>query len=68
MVDCPMSHLEVKSALSKLRDVTCEINRAMDDPRFKLALEKTLILQDRLLFPDQVYTMSNSMTLANSMC
>ncbi|KAF9879079.1 rho guanyl nucleotide exchange factor [Colletotrichum karsti] len=53
VADCPNSHMEVESALLRLREATAEINRATNDSRMKSTLEKTWILQDRLVFPDQ---------------
>ncbi|OHW95648.1 RhoGEF domain-containing protein [Colletotrichum incanum] len=53
VADCPNSHMEVESALLRLREATAEINRATSDRRIKSTLEKTWILQDRLVFPEQ---------------
>ncbi|KAJ0166743.1 hypothetical protein CTA2_6071 [Colletotrichum tanaceti] len=53
VMDCPNSHMEVESALLRLREATAEINRATNDRRMKSTLEKTWILQDRLVFPEQ---------------
>lgn len=50
VADCPYSHMEIESALARLREATAEINRATDDVRIKSVLEKTWILQDRLVF------------------
>jgi hypothetical protein len=52
--DCPDSHMEIEKVLVRIRETTGEINRATDDPRMKASLEKTWLLQDRLLFTDQV--------------
>ena len=52
--DCPQSHLEIEDALIRLREATGEINRATNDVKVKAVLEKTWILQDRLVFPHQV--------------
>jgi hypothetical protein len=52
--DCPHSHMEIEATLVRLREATAEINRATDDSRIKATLEKTWILQDRLVFPNQV--------------
>ncbi|KAK5987607.1 hypothetical protein PT974_11739 [Cladobotryum mycophilum] len=51
--DCPNSHMEVDSVLTRLREATAEINRASDDVGMKATLEKTWLLQDRLVFPDR---------------
>ena len=56
VVYCPYSHMEIENALIRLREATAEINRATDDARIKSVLEKTWILQDRLVFPNQVGT------------
>ncbi|KAK3694652.1 hypothetical protein B0T22DRAFT_526496 [Podospora appendiculata] len=53
VIDCPYSHMEIENALIRLREATGEINRATDDARIKSILEKTWILQDRLVFPNQ---------------
>ncbi|ORY66430.1 uncharacterized protein BCR38DRAFT_484059 [Pseudomassariella vexata] len=51
--DCPNSHAEIENVLVRLREATAEINRATDDPSVKSTMEKTWLLQDRLVFPDQ---------------
>ncbi|KAF4782247.1 RhoGEF domain-containing protein [Colletotrichum scovillei] len=53
VADCPNSHMEVESALLRLREATAEINRATNDRRMKSTLERTWVLQDRLVFPEQ---------------
>ena len=40
--------------LIRLREATTEINRATDDPRMKVIMEKTWLLQDRLVFTEMV--------------
>ncbi|KAK0119222.1 hypothetical protein ONS95_008080 [Cadophora gregata] len=50
--DCPDSHMEIDNVLIRLREATTEINRATDDPRMKATIEKSWLLQDRLIFPD----------------
>lgn len=52
--DCANSHMEVENTLIRLREATAEINRATDDTRMRSILEKTWILQDRLVFANQV--------------
>jgi hypothetical protein len=52
--DCPDSHMEIEKVLSRFRETTAEINKATDDSRMKITMEKTWILQDRLLLSDQV--------------
>jgi hypothetical protein len=52
--DCANSHMEVENTLIRLREATAEINRATDDTRMRNILEKTWILQDRLVFSNQV--------------
>lgn len=51
--DCPLSHMEIETTLVRLREATAEINRATDDCKIKATLERTWILQDRLVFPNQ---------------
>ena len=46
--------MEIDNVLIRLREATSEINRATDDPRIKAAIEKSWILQDRLVFPGMV--------------
>ncbi|PBP19580.1 hypothetical protein BUE80_DR009600 [Diplocarpon rosae] len=50
--DCPDSHMEIENVLIRLREATTEINRATDDPRMKATIEKSWLLQDRLIFLD----------------
>jgi len=52
--DYPHSHMEIEDTLARLREATAEINRATDNSKIKDTLEKTWILQDRLVFPDRV--------------
>ena len=44
----------IEDVLIRLREATAEINRATYDSRMTATMEKTWILQDRLLFPDKV--------------
>ncbi|KAL5085339.1 hypothetical protein Trisim1_010672 [Trichoderma cf. simile WF8] len=53
--DCPNSHMEVDNTLTRLREATTEINRASNDGNIRSTLEKTWILQDRLVFPDRKF-------------
>lgn len=46
--------MEIENVLIRLREATTEINRATDDPRMKATIEKSWLLQDRLMFPDMV--------------
>lgn len=46
--------MEVESTLTRLREATAEINRATDDAHVRQTLEKTWLLQDRLVFPHRV--------------
>lgn len=62
--DCPNSHAQIEDVLVRLREATAEINRATDDPSVKVTLEKTWLLQDRLMFPDQVWPCSLLPTFA----
>jgi hypothetical protein len=50
--------MEIDNTLTRLREATTEINRASDDEQMKSTLEKTWILQDRLVFPDRVYVVN----------
>lgn len=52
--DCPNSHMEIDSTLTRLREATGEINKATNDAHVKATLEKTWLLQDRLMFPHRV--------------
>lgn len=52
--DCPNSHIEIDSALTRLREATAEINNATNDACTRAKLEKTWLLQDRLIIPHQV--------------
>jgi hypothetical protein len=52
--DCPDSHMAIEDVLIRLREATAEINRATDDPRMKVTVEKSWLLQDRIIFPDKV--------------
>ena len=45
--------MEIENTLIRLREATAEINKATDDSKIKSTLEKTWILQDRLVFPNQ---------------
>lgn len=60
--DCPDSHMEIENVLVRLRETTSEINRATNDPRMKATMEKTWILQDRLILADHVGYFLHSMT------
>ncbi|RDA92287.1 hypothetical protein CP533_3251 [Ophiocordyceps camponoti-saundersi (nom. inval.)] len=51
--DCPNSHMEVDSVLTRMREANAEINRATDDSTMKATLERTWLLQDRLMFPNR---------------
>jgi hypothetical protein len=46
--------MAIENVLVRLREATREINRATDDPRMKVIIEKSWLLQDRLVFPDRV--------------
>lgn len=49
--------MEIENVLIRLREATNEINRATDDPRMKVTIEKSWLLQDRLVFPSMVCKM-----------
>ncbi|KAF7559681.1 hypothetical protein G7046_g4477 [Stylonectria norvegica] len=53
VADCPNSHMEIETTLNRLRETTTEINTATRDDRVKSTLEKTWLLQDRLVFPER---------------
>jgi hypothetical protein len=46
--------MAIENVLIRVREATREINRATDDPRMKVIIEKSWLLQDRLVFPDRV--------------
>lgn len=46
--------MEIEKVLVRLREMTSEINKATEDPLMKPTMEKSWLLQDRLLIPDQV--------------
>ncbi|KAG9253616.1 uncharacterized protein F5Z01DRAFT_623577 [Emericellopsis atlantica] len=48
--DCPNSHMEVDTALFRLQEATLALNRNTNDPNVRAVLEKTWLLQDRLVF------------------
>ncbi|KAL2757104.1 hypothetical protein ACRALDRAFT_1041527, partial [Sodiomyces alcalophilus JCM 7366] len=51
--DDPNSHMEVENVLLRLREATAEINRATNDSQMRTTLQRTWILQDRLVFANQ---------------
>ncbi|KAJ1331573.1 RhoGEF domain-containing protein [Microdochium nivale] len=51
--DCPDSQMDIEGVLFRLREATSEINRATDDPDVKASLERTWLIQDRLVYPAQ---------------
>ncbi|KAG8165120.1 hypothetical protein KVR01_005395 [Diaporthe batatas] len=52
VADSPYAHMEIENSLVRLREATSQVNRATDNARVKDVLEKTWLLQDRLVFPD----------------
>jgi hypothetical protein len=46
--------MEVESTLTRLREAIAEINRATETAQNWAVLEKTWLLQDRLVFPQRV--------------
>ncbi|EYB23901.1 hypothetical protein FG05_01266 [Fusarium graminearum] len=54
VIDCPNSHMEVETALMRLREATSAINHSTEDNLMKDTLEKTWLLQDRIVFPNRV--------------
>jgi hypothetical protein len=63
VADSPYAHMEIESTLVRLREATSQVNRATDDARVKAVLEKTWLLQDRLVFPDSVWAPSALLAL-----
>lgn len=53
--------MEVETALMRLREATSEINRSAKDNLMKGTLEKTWLLQDRIVFPNRVRFASSSL-------
>ncbi|CZR35201.1 uncharacterized protein FPRO_00677 [Fusarium proliferatum ET1] len=53
VIDCPNSHMEVETTLMRLREATAEMNRSTEDNLMKGILEKTWLLQDRIVFPNR---------------
>ncbi|KAJ4158816.1 hypothetical protein NW765_012459 [Fusarium oxysporum] len=53
VIDCPNSRMEVETTLMRLREATAEINRSTEDNLMKSILEKTWLLQDRIVFPNR---------------
>lgn len=55
--------MEIENVLIRLREATAEMNRATDNPLLKPAMERTWLIQDRLIFPNQVSVIArNAMT------
>lgn len=52
--DCPSSHMAIDTTLTRLRETTSEINNATNDLETRARLEKTWVLRDRLVIPNQV--------------
>ncbi|KAI9822224.1 MAG: hypothetical protein M1832_003047 [Thelocarpon impressellum] len=51
---CPRAGLtKLEKVILRLRETTREINKATDDPQARAKIEKTWLLQDKLVFPDQ---------------
>lgn len=46
--------MEVETALMRLREATSAINHSTEDNLMKDTLEKTWLLQDRIVFPNRV--------------
>ncbi|OAA64464.1 RSP protein [Niveomyces insectorum RCEF 264] len=53
--DCPDSYADIEHALARLREVTAAMNRAANDSFTKNTLERTWLLQDRLVLPSHLY-------------
>jgi len=52
--DCPESHAEIDRTFDCLRETVREINKATDDRVTKNKIQRTWLLQDKLVFPDSV--------------
>ena len=52
--DCPNSHAEVEKTLSRLREITRDINEATSDRQTQTKIQRAWKLQDLLVFPDTV--------------
>jgi hypothetical protein len=52
--DCPESHAEISRTLEHLREAVREINKATDDRGFRDRLQRTWLLEEKLVFPDNV--------------
>ncbi|KAL2271188.1 hypothetical protein VTJ83DRAFT_559 [Remersonia thermophila] len=59
VIDCPSSHMEIETTISKLLDISTYVNAATNNPKVKMAVEKTRALQTRLAFPDKVSVRRN---------
>lgn len=58
--------MEIDAALRRLKEATRDINEAKDNQQVKLTLERTWLLQDRLIFANQVSL--NISELSLSLC
>ncbi|KAH8815214.1 hypothetical protein F5884DRAFT_871406 [Xylogone sp. PMI_703] len=56
--DCPDSHFVIQKTLTRLREAISEVNQAAADPQTKIRIEKSWLLQDRLIIPDEICTRS----------
>ena len=54
MADCPVSHEEIDSVLHNLRETVGEINLATDDRSAQQRIQRTWLLQEKLVFPNNV--------------
>lgn len=53
--DDPEAHAELEKALFRLQETIREVNKAKDDPRTRRLIEITWLLQDRMVFQEQVF-------------
>ncbi|PGG97136.1 hypothetical protein AJ80_09730 [Polytolypa hystricis UAMH7299] len=53
VADCPTSHAIIDRTLGRVLDVSQNINRAIGDPHAKDRIQKTILLQEKLMFPRQ---------------
>jgi hypothetical protein len=57
--DDPESHAEIEKVYFRTLEIAAEINKATDDNKTKRSIETTWLLQDRLVYENQV---ANSLT------
>jgi hypothetical protein len=63
--DDPEVHAELEKALFRLQETIREVNKAKDDPKTRRLIEITWLLQDRLVFQEQVRICQMMRTVSN---